>query len=141
MRFLPARSKCCPYSPAIAPPVDTAYFSRWHRTPAVTVGNEVNDGVDCTSKRLVGLKENNKLGILQRYCTQIRIHYCDMAQIVVASTHHLFLHAVLMVAVRQIEANSVSEVEVYLIYETVPFPELAQGLLFLVLRARNQTEE
>lgn len=40
-----------------------------------------------------------------------------------------------MIAVGQVEANSVREVEVDLVYETMPFPELAQVLLFLVLHA------
>ena len=38
-----------------------------------------------------------------------------------------------MVAVRQVEANGIGEVEVDLIDEAVAFPQLAQGLFFFVL--------
>lgn len=38
-----------------------------------------------------------------------------------------------MVAVRQVEANGIGEVEVDLVDEAMSFPQLAQGLLFLVL--------
>lgn len=38
---------------------------------------------------------------------------------------HLFLHAVLMVTVRQVEANGIGEVEVDLVDEAMPFPQLA----------------
>lgn len=51
---------------------------------------------------------------------------------------HLFLHAVLMVAIRQVEANGIGEVEVDLVDETMPFPQLAQNLLFLVLSSKRR---
>lgn len=46
-----------------------------------------------------------------------------------------------MIAVRQIEANGVGEVEVYLINEAVAFPKLAQGLLFLVLSGQRDSKQ
>lgn len=52
---------------------------------------------------------------------------------IASQTLHLFLHAILVVAVRQVEANGIGEVEVDLLDEAMPFPQLAQGLLLLVL--------
>lgn len=51
----------------------------------------------------------------------------------VVPTSYLFFHAILMIAVGQVEAYGVGKVEIDLIYEPVPFSEFAKGLLLLVL--------
>lgn len=55
-----------------------------------------------------------------------------------ALPHHLLLHAILMVANSQVEANGTGELEVDLIDEAVAFPELAQYPLSLVLSWSRQ---
>lgn len=47
---------------------------------------------------------------------------------------YLFLHAILMVAIGEVETHSIREVEVDLVHESVAFPELAENFFLLVLR-------
>lgn len=124
-RHPPARSKCCPYSPEVARPVGTACSSRWRRTLVEPVGE--------TSAHAEWAFES-------RHSTEPRRRHWNLENEarVASQTLHLFLHAILMVAVRQVEANGIGEVEVDLVDEAVPFPQLAQHLLFLVLSCQRQ---
>lgn len=60
---------------------------------------------------------------------------CNTCEIyAITDVTHLFFHSILMVAIGQVEAHGIGEVEVNLVDVPMPFPKLAQSLLFFVLR-------